>query len=60
MSKVIEQLHAIVDHGPLWPGDTLSHEAASECVSLGWAQRDEHGMFIATAKGEAVAAQERA
>lgn len=40
------ELRNIMANEPLWPGDTLSHETANECVRRGWARRDADGDFI--------------
>lgn len=50
-AHVYEDLANIVKNHPVWPGDTISHKTANECVSRGWAQRDHKGYFIPTASG---------
>lgn len=47
----MEEMANIVTNGPLWPGDTVSHGGANECVRLGWAVRDADGDFVATDLG---------
>jgi len=44
--NVVEELRNIWSHYPVFPGDTLSHATANECVKRGWAKRDESGNFI--------------
>lgn len=51
---VLDELANIVRGCPLWPGDTLSHRTANECVSRGWADRNKAGNFIPTEAGRAV------
>lgn len=50
---VYEELANIVKGQPLWPGDTLSHVTATQCVERGWARRDDAGNFVATDRGVA-------
>jgi len=48
---VLEELKNICKNGPLFPGDTISHITANECVRRGWAVRNEDGYFTATLEG---------
>lgn len=69
LKEMREQLRCVVDHYPLWPGDTLSHSAAKACALVGWIVRQKDGNWIPTALGldedararaeEASAARER-
>lgn len=49
--SVIEELRNIAMNQPLFPGDTLSHQTANECVKRGWARRNEDGYFVLTSQG---------
>jgi hypothetical protein len=49
---VCEQMVNVARNGPLYPGDTLSHKAARECVKRGWAKRDKDGNFVIDKKGD--------
>ena len=51
-AHVYEELSNIVRHAPVFPGNTLSHATANECVARGWAQRDVNGDFIPTSTGK--------
>lgn len=55
IDAVFRELGNIIANGPVWPGDTLSHATANECVRRGWAERDCNGSFVSTASGEMVA-----
>lgn len=46
-----DQLLALVDHYPMWPGDTLSHEAMRELSKAGLAVRDASCNWIPTGRG---------
>lgn len=46
----IPELENIAANSPLWPGDTLSHATANECVARGYARR-EGGNFVITEVG---------
>ncbi|KKN81422.1 hypothetical protein LCGC14_0320350 [marine sediment metagenome] len=52
LKHVVEELFNIYRNGPLFPGDTISHATANECVRNGWARRDDKGDFVATDAGE--------
>ena len=51
-SAVYEELANIVKNEPVFPGDTISHKTARQCVELGWASRNAQGDFVATDKGK--------
>lgn len=51
---VLEELRNIVRNGPIWPGDSISHQTMRECVARGWARRLPDGDVTVTAKGAAV------
>jgi len=53
---VTEELRNIALHSPLWPGDTISHATARECVRLGWATMDSDGNYCITEEGKRIAA----
>lgn len=59
MSYIEEYVQAelvnIVKNAPLWPGDTISHEASYECVRRGLARRNRDSNFVPTLKGCALA-----
>lgn len=48
---VLEELRNIVHNYPLFPGNTISHATANECVRRGWAERNLEGDFLPTADG---------
>ena len=48
---VLLELENIASGEPLWPGDTLSHITANECVRRGWASRDKFGHLLITDLG---------
>ena len=50
-AHIYEELSNIVLNQPLFPGDTISHRGADECVRRGWASRSNKGDFFATASG---------
>lgn len=50
-THVLQEMRNIARHYPVFPGDTLSHATANECVRRGWAERDENGDFVPTGKG---------
>jgi hypothetical protein len=50
-NQVFEELENIYVNEPLWPGATISHTTANECVRRGWAERDAEGNFITTEDG---------
>jgi len=43
-----EEMYNIYTNQPLFPGDTISHKTANECVRRGWAERNKDGDFIST------------
>lgn len=47
-STVREEARNIALNHPVFPGDTISHRTANECVSRGWARRDSNGCFVPT------------
>lgn len=51
----LADLHAelanVVEHYPLWPGDTLSHRTAKGCRLVGWIARQADGNWIPTGLG---------
>ena len=49
---LIEELGNISIGGSLFPGNTISHETANECVRRGWAKRDPDGNFVLTREGK--------
>jgi hypothetical protein len=51
---VLEELRNICVNEPLWPGSTISHETANECVKRGWARRDDQGNFVSTEDGQRI------
>lgn len=51
--SVIDEMRNIAENEPVFPGDTLSHATANECVYRGWADRNNDGDFVATDKGRA-------
>jgi hypothetical protein len=55
--NIMEELEIIVNNQPVFPGDTISHETAEECVNRKWAARNWDGDFVATAEGERVLIQ---
>lgn len=57
---IVEQLLAVVDHYPLDPGDTISHEGAKRCAALGLIVRQADGKWIPTAQGLWVAGLSKA
>ena len=50
-ANLIEELANIVLHAPLFPGDTISHRTADECVKRGWSVRNHEGDFVPTKDG---------
>lgn len=56
---ILDELENIVDNHPLWPGDTLSHASANECIERGWATRDLNWDFIPTEEGRIRLAREQ-
>lgn len=52
--EIREELTNIVQNEPVFPGDTISHATANECVRRGWARRDDRSYFVSTDLGEAV------
>ena len=48
---VREELHNICQNYPLFPGKTIAHSTARECVDRGWAERNRQGDFLPTALG---------
>lgn len=48
---VLTQLKCVVDHYPLFPGDTISHSLAYECARRKWIVRQADGCWIPTAAG---------
>lgn len=55
-----EEMQNIAANEPLWPGDTISHATADECVRRGWARRRRDGRYIATEEGLDVAREAQA
>lgn len=51
---MLEQLGLVYRGGPLWPGDTLSHQLAKGCSKRGWIMRNAAGNWITTKRGRAV------
>lgn len=49
--SIREELHNICENYPLFPGKTISHQSAGECVRRGWAERNRRGDFLPTALG---------
>ena len=47
----MEELANIVEHARIWPGDTISHAGANECIRRGWAYRTATGDIAATLEG---------
>lgn len=45
-NNVVEELRNIWANYPVFPGDTLSHATANECVKRGWVKRNGEGDFI--------------
>jgi len=45
---ILEEARNIARNAPVFPGDTISHATARECVRRGWAVRDNNGDFIPT------------
>lgn len=50
----LEELGNIVENAPVFPGDTISHAGANECVRRGWAERDDNSDFVPTELGRQV------
>lgn len=50
-TELAEQLRAIVQHGPTFPGDTISHKSAESLCEYGLCTRDQDGNFVATEAG---------
>jgi len=48
---LIEELRNVVEHYPLFPGDTVSHEGARRCCDRGWIVRQADGCWIPTRLG---------
>jgi len=48
---MLEQLQAVIDGYPLWPGDTISHRSAKACMLAGWIVRQKDGNWIPTRLG---------
>ena len=46
-----EQLWEIYKNGPVYPGDTISHNTAYELLHQGLTTRNKDGDFIITEKG---------
>ena len=38
--RMLKQLGSVYRGGPLWPGDTLSHQLAADCFQRGCAKFD--------------------
>lgn len=57
IDALFEELANIIANSPVWPGDTISHRTANECVRRGWATRNKDGSFEPTASGEMIADQ---
>lgn len=51
---VIEELANIETNGPLFPGETISHKTANECVKRDWAGRDISGDLVVTLLGSKI------
>ena len=54
LTNTIRELFNIYRQSPLWPGDTISHDTANNCVELGWAARNKDGYFTPTTEGTMV------
>lgn len=52
-AHIYEELANICTNRPLFPGDTISHATANECVKRGWAKRDFDGHYVPTGEGVA-------
>lgn len=48
---VREELQNICENAPLFPGKTIAHSTARECVDRGWAARNKDGDFVPTPLG---------
>ncbi len=57
---VLEEMGNIRKNHPLWPGDTISHQMANECVRRGWARRDGDQQFVPTPLGIVIDERARA
>jgi len=47
-NHIQNEMYNIYVNQPLFPGDTMSHKTANECVRRGWAKRDRRGNFVST------------
>lgn len=56
-AHVMEELFNLVANRPVFPGDTISHGCAEECVERGWARRDKDGSFRPTKVGKQALAE---
>lgn len=50
---LVEELENIEKNRPMFPGDTISHKTANECVRRGYARRNPDGSLSATVSGGA-------
>lgn len=57
LRRALEELDNIRRNQPVWPGDTISHRGAVDCVRRGWAKRNENGDFVLTDEGPDVTAR---
>lgn len=48
---VRDELQNICLNYPLFPGKTIDHRTARECVDRGWAERNRNGDFLPTTEG---------
>lgn len=48
---VREELLNICLNYPVFPGRTIGHDTARECVNRGWAERNRAGDFLPTSEG---------
>lgn len=51
---VREELRNICRNAPVFPGKTIAHRTANECVRRGWAERNQNGDFVPTGAGSEV------
>lgn len=51
ISDLRKELANVVEHYPLWPGDTISHRTANGCRLVGWITRQADGNWIPTGLG---------
>lgn len=59
-AHLLEQLDCVINHEPLWPGNTLSHELAYELEKRGLIRRlRETGEWVSTTAGRKAWAAEK-